>query len=558
MADDVKMTFTGNAADAERAIAQLEKKYDALENKIKRLKTTAKPDGGKSFLDKMGEGAAAAVQNFTGISSGIDSANAGLRIMSAEWDNILQKQEKSLNAHKKFASPLEQTIFNTQGDAEFKTVKSREAEIERIAKATGVSREQVAMTTGDAASAKGQLPLRRAYEATEATLRLLPNTPAAQPVVAGAALDVVKDLPHLQVEDPMGMMIAVGGSSRVKDNEALAKHAMPAIIGVSKIDRMEREQQIREGIIKRPGELRTRDLEDESYRQNAALFSALTQATQDTEGRVSRTALTSAAVQLDEFFRGRPEFAKLDTFHERVQFMQDNPQAAKAFFEGGEFGGKKSQGFQLSVKGPDGQPIDMTADRASFERKVLPGMQDLFTKGSQSDLQYRAALEGMPRLSEGDKVYSEMLGELKTSKTLQVAEQDRRLAGVADRGFFADTSGATTAVIRKSLDESLQAAGYGYASRTTARAEFDARSFFQSPESAAASVIEPLVRNIQSNYGMEPLGLSGRGNGADAQVLQEMLSELRKINDNTGKAVKGQPGRQPPAPVRTTNPEASQ
>lgn len=42
MADDVKLTFTGNAADAEKAIAQLERKYDTLEQKIKRLGTASR------------------------------------------------------------------------------------------------------------------------------------------------------------------------------------------------------------------------------------------------------------------------------------------------------------------------------------------------------------------------------------------------------------------------------------------------------------------------------------------------------------------------------------
>jgi hypothetical protein len=528
VADDVKMTFTGNAADAERAIAQLERKYDSLENKIKRLKSTSK-EGGSGF-EKMTAGAVQFGQALTGIGGPLDAILKGIDIAKQEWADLVMRQEKARAAHTKFASPLEQFIFNTQGDAEFKTVASREAEVNRIVKETGVSRDQVAETAGEAASAKAQLPLRRAFDATEATMRLLPNTPAAQPLVAASALDVIKDLPGLDPEDAIGMMISLGRSSRIKDNAALAQHGMPAVIGASKLDRMEREERIRAGEIQRPDARAEMALEDESYRRNAAIVSALTQAAQDPEGRVTRTAVTSLSVQLDEFFRGRPEFANLDMLHERIQFMQDNPQAQKAFFEGGEFSGKKSSGLQLTVKGPDGQEINMAADRASFEKKVLPALMDLTTKGSSADQAYREALAGMPALSQGDQVYREMIAEMKTSPTLNIAEQERRMQGVADRGFFGDTMGATTSVVRSKLDEVLQAANFGAVSRKTAGLEFEARTLFQSPQAAASAIIEPLIRSVESGFGTKPLGLSQGGNQADAQVLREMLDELKKLN----------------------------
>src|SRR5690349_10877679 len=97
MAGDVSLRFSGNSEDAQRAVVALEKKYESLEARIKRIDKTSRESGSvnpfKGLTDNIGSALA-----------GVASVGTALRVLRSIYDDIHQKHEKAFNTQKTVAS----------------------------------------------------------------------------------------------------------------------------------------------------------------------------------------------------------------------------------------------------------------------------------------------------------------------------------------------------------------------------------------------------------------------------------------------------------------------
>lgn len=464
MADDVKVTFTGNSADAEKAIAQLERKYDALEQKIKRLGKVSKEsaDQGKTALDRMGDGAAKLASSLTGIGSPIDAISVAIAQIGREWDAVIQRQDRAKREAMDYAAVLENLAINTRGDASFPTLEAVDNRVKAIANRTGVAPKDVAGSLSYAMSAKANLSGEDAAKSVESVLSIIPNLKEAQNVMVGAVLDVRKSFPQASDADVQGFMFQAMQTSRVVETEKFAKNAMPAILGGAKVD------------------------ESKDLRANSAIYNTLTQFGEDVEGRRSRTAAIALNMQLKEFLKDEPG---LDSNMKRVEFMQQNPAARQAFLYGGEFKGR-NRGQQMTVTGPDGEEYSVGGNRASFERQVFPAVEQLLTGGSKAAQSMKDAYQFTPELVGAGSVYQSMLQELKANKTINLADNNRKLMNAAAGASLNDTTGAMTSAYRGGLGEIMQANRFSAMSRTLAGYEYDVRTAFgQDPNAAAQGAV---------------------------------------------------------------------
>lgn len=461
MADDVKLTFTGDSAGAEKALAQLERKYDALENKVKRIKAVTKPDG-RDIFDKMADGALRLGGALTGVNGPLDVLMLGVQQLRKEWEAVIARQDRARAVSIDYASVLENLAINTRGDASFPTLEAVDKEVKRVSKETGVEPKNVAQAMNYAMSAKGDLSGKEASAAVQSVLAVIPNLREAQDVMVGAVLDIRKSFPEATSEDVQGFMFQAMQTSRVTETEKFAKNAVPAILGGAKVD------------------------ESKDIRANSAIYNTLTQFGEDVEGRRSRTAAISLNMQLKEFLKDEPQ---LDSNLKRVQFMQQNPEARQAFLYGGEFKGRK-RSAEMTVTGPDGEEFTVGGKKASFERQSFPAVEQLLTGGSRAAESLKAAYEFTPELKGSGAVYEQMKQELKNNSTIQLADMDRKLKNAATGASLDDVEGARTGAVRVGLDDVMAANKFSYLSRTLSSVEYNARTMFgQSPLEAAQAVV---------------------------------------------------------------------
>lgn len=488
------LTITGNTNDALAAIAKLERQYDSLENKIKRIKTVSQEgDGG---FGKMSQGATQFAQQVIGITTGIDLMFKGIQLANKEWQDFAERQGKALSSNQTYARTLETLAFNTAGDAKFDTLSKVESLVNKLSKDTGVGVNDVARALSNAASAKGQLPLEDAAAAVKAVLKFMPNSTGTQDVLAGSVLDIRKHVGGATPEDAIGFTAMLGQQARITDPTKVAENAVPAAILMSKIDK---------------GNLS----------ENAAIYAAITQATGDVQGRTSRTGGIALAMQLEQAL---PDMKDTLT---RTRFMQDNPDAAKAFLYGGEHNGKSFKGLDMQLTGPNGEDITFGTDKASFEKKVIPAIRELFQKDSATARNLDSALQAIPSVEGAGSVYSKQLSDLNSSPTMRVAARDRALQATAERTRIADAEGASGAAVRAGFEENMSAQGIGAFYRQEAGwAKWFRERLGQSPEEAAINTARAYAIEFRQRSGgpITP-GQFGAGANAFANVEQALTGD---------------------------------
>lgn len=438
MADDVKLKFAGDGADGERAIAQLERKYESLENKLKHLYDLSKrgskdaKDGFLAVKDAVGDVGSA----ITGISGPMDVFLKLIQTAKSEFDDFVQRQEKSKTKTLDYAHAMEKLAVDLQGDPTL-PVAQADKEVRRIAAKTGVDMKYVASALGTGVSAKGHLPSADIVPIVETVATAVPLLKTEHDMMVATIADLRKTDPRITPEGGFGFMLAAKQQARITELPSLVQHGMPAIIGLNKMDG------------------------GQNWRENAAIYAALTNAAQDPSGRKSRTASIALAVQMKEFLQDVPE---LKDNLDRIQFFQKHPDARKAFLEGGDFRGKRRKGLQMTVTGEGGEQFNIGTDRASFEKQMLPAIQGLLG-GSKTDVEtLNEALKRIPEASGAQAIgeYQDFLRNIKGLGPVQAADTEQKLTALADLAFIGDEQGAMSAILRSRMDEVMQSAGVGW------------------------------------------------------------------------------------------------
>ena len=428
MANTVEVILSTKDAQTVRAWQNYKNNIAAVDAQMGKLSTTNQKAGESSrLLSQLMNTLPGAI---IGIGSAIEIPLKAVEMLRMEWDKVIERQDKALAASNRYAVSLETLAFNTAGDAKFDTLEKVEKRVLEISNKTGVGINDVSRAVSNAASAKGQLALEDAFSAVEDVLSFAPNSPQLQDVLAGASLDVRKMYPNATAKDAIGFTAMLGQQARITDPAKVAENALPGALLMSKVDKG-------------------------SLKENAAIYAAITQATGDVQGRTSRTGGIALAIQLE---KALPE---LKTTMERVQYLQDNPDLANQFLNGG---GKrfKGKGLTMDVVGPDGQEISFGTDKASFEKKVVPAIRELLTKGSTTDVNMRSALEAIPDIEQGHKVFEKQAEALRNSQTLTVANRDRTLKTKEENTRIADVSSAEKSATKGGVEGALSASGISW------------------------------------------------------------------------------------------------
>ncbi len=210
---------------------------------------------------------------FVGVSSAIALVNDGL-------ENQVRLQGESLELAKKIGRAQEEAAKNLSGLSQ----GEKQAELREVAliqKRTGfASRSELTKALGDAVSASnGNVELARKSVEAAAQLTLLNQDKVG--AIAGAALDVAK-VAKSDAEQALGFLLDVGATSRVTQQDLLAKNAAPALTaGVASAPKQDPKQ---------------------AAAETGAIFGALSQAAADREGATTGTATTQLVGKLGEFF----------------------------------------------------------------------------------------------------------------------------------------------------------------------------------------------------------------------------------------------------------------
>lgn len=504
MADDVKLKFAGDAADGERAIAQLERKYESLENKLKRLFDLSKrgskeaKDGFLLMENSIGSVGAA----LTGISSPMDAFLKLIQAAKAEYDDFLQRQEKSKNKTLDFAHAMEKLAVDLHGDQSL-PVAAAEKEVQRLAAKTGVGAKYIANALGTGVSAKGHLQSAEILPIVDTVATAVPLLKADHDMMVATIADLRKTDPRITPEGGFGFMLAAKQQARITELPSLVQHGMPAIIGLNKMDG------------------------GQNWAENAAIYAALTNAAQDPHGRKSRTASIALAVQMKEFLKDVPG---MNDNLDRIQFFQQNPEARKAFLEGGEFRGKRGAGLQMTVTGDGGEQFNIGTDRASFEKQMLPAIQGLLG-GNKTDVDtLNEALKRMPDAAGPQAIaeYHDFLGKIKGLGPVQTADIEQKLTALSDLSFIGDERGANTAVLRGRLDEVMQSVKIGPLSRWWAMRGFDAMTMTGMDPNEAGQMLL-----AGKSMGMAPDNPGREVLGNAIAILQDIEKHTRQNAEQT-------------------------
>ncbi len=485
MADpEVKLKFAGSSADAERAIAVLERRLANLENQVKQ--------SGKRMKDVWGQVASGiqdAAGQMLGFNSPVDAAVRGVQLLVKQFDDLVSRQNEAKDANRDFAKTLQNAANNSDGT--LAQVKERLLE---ISEAATVTPQDAARLINIGQASKGNL----GSEAVDATIIAASKLSGLdQGTLEGAlrtGLGIQKQFAGTTPEQSVGFIFNAMSKSRVEDTDKFTKHVMPAIIGVSKLD-------------------------GTSLEYSAALSAGITQASEDIEGRKSRTAMTALALQL------RDAFPELKDTEARVRAVQENPALRDAFLNGGEVNGRKLSKMRFDVKGPDGEVLQLDTDRASFERQMVPAMEQVLTKGTVAEQIMRASLRDVPSLANSSQEFRGRAKEQAGDSNIAAAMREKKSEVEYEIDKIKNVYGINEATDRANLDRDLKRANYGYVERSLIMGSANAVGYLRGDfNSGAASRISDEKDNL--SFMNSVFGHTEERDKA-VKILDEILRELQ-------------------------------
>lgn len=401
---EVSMKFSGTAADAERAIAQLERKYANLENKIKHLGQSSRRssmDGAKGFAEL----AARAVD----VASPIAVATAAIRTYNAAIQDKLALEKKSADATVNFAAAFRQVALNAG------SVDQAEVSIANVRRGANVSNTTAARALSGATSARGNISMQDTERAVIQGLRMAGPIEDAQAILPTAALALMKVLPEgTTPQQALGLMRVGGELSRVEDISKQGANVAPGIAN----------------LIQGYGD---------SPEFATALIGTLSQGMEDRTGERSRTAALSMAMRLRQRFPDEPNTEA------RLRRVQADPELQKAVIEGGRIGREKFT------------PMEMEVESRTTVESILTGGT---FGGMLGEYQGR-----VPAMTEMGGLFEKLVQEMDKAPSQVVAKNQRLAQAGIESQLLAKPGLALQSITRETLDERLQAAGVGYFGR---------------------------------------------------------------------------------------------
>lgn len=412
-----------------------------------------------------------------GFVAGLAGAQQVVSMLREEYAGLIEQQNKSRDANISLAAAQSDALDNLDASM---TPTEFAARMKASSKRLGMSEKDLTVAASSALSAKGDKSAADAISAVEASAKLNRFAPEKLPDMAASTLDLGKHL-KMKPEEALGFLIGVGQSSRVVSLKNTAENIAPAIIGG-----------VSQGIPKEKA---------------AAIAASITGTAVDSTGKPTNTTMQALFGQLKEFgsaefgFTGGSEHqqkvAALEAEHvkqkaalkaqfdkEQISLSQaDMPAAQKAEVKrqldakevearAALKASQESQQSALSAQMPSFTPEQML-DRimkdpelkatffrdkkfggygASFEKAMMPAVNQLLTPGTQGHNDYQAALAAQMKVNP-QQLFDNAVKAKETLAPIQIATQDQKLGNAVNQAQLSDVAGAESAVIRTRLAE---------------------------------------------------------------------------------------------------------
>ena len=506
-----------------------------------------------------------------GFVAGLAGAQHVVSMLREEYAGLIDQQNKSRDANISLAAAQSEALDNLDASMSPEEFAKR---MKGSSKRLGMSERDLTVAASSALSAKGDKSAADAIEAVEASAKLNRFAPEKLPEMAASTLDLGKHL-KMKPEEALGFLIGVGQSSRVVSLKNTAENIAPAIIGG-----------VSQGIPKEKA---------------AAIAASITGTAVDSTGKPTNTTMQSLFGQLKEFgsaefgFTGGPEHqqktAALEAQHvkqkallkeqfdkEQISLSQaDMPAAQKAEakrqLDAKEVearaalkASQESQQSALAGQMPSFTPEQML-DRimkdpelkatffrdkkfggfgASFEKAMMPAVDQLLTPGTQGHADYQAALSAQMKVNP-QQLFDNAVKAKESLAPIQIATQDQKLGNAVNQAQLRDVAGAESAVIRTRLAELRSAMREGPTKTQAATLMEDVVSGGNQTARTAMGSLESQIAGLQKNIQYrEEIGkalsdpqLENRPSARQAQLtdkenvrlLQEVVDLLKANRD---------------------------
>lgn len=444
MANQPTLVIGGNTADAERAIAGLERKYDALENKMKHLKSMPKPGS-------IGNPFEAAQSGLTSLMGQMMTFGGAAALLKAEFNNIRERGKEAFEAQKGTAGALEQLAINVPEDVPLAKAKERSIE---ISKRTGVDVDQVMKNLASAFSAQGNLASESSFKAVEKVAALLPNLTEMQEPLAGSILDIRKLHPEVTEEQSLGMLRKAQRMSRLTDFGKFAKNLAPGILAAS--------------------------MYDNDVQGGMALGSAMSQIGIDATGEQTRTAMIQLVGQSREFF-GKDAEGKTNA---ELLTMLGDEKTRETFMKGGE-----QPGFKKGDKKWAG---------ASFEKRFEKPVEEMLTPDTEANKILKDYQRTIGTFKENEAQYVDLQKQLSADQSKKVVDFAKRLEADTKAVQEGDTKSSTWAAVQDNVEKSMKARGFSFTEQWGAASEMNfSQMIGRDPVEAATNMLEGRAAGYQ-------------------------------------------------------------
>ncbi len=251
-----------------------------------------------------------------------------LRAVKLEYTDILEKQRVAAQLSQGPAAAQERFLANLAPD----TPSARDAAIarvERISRTQGVPIARVYQRGSEAVSARGSKSVKYAMNAVDASFDFAPGDPEAGRAGASAALDLGRAM-GWKSEQALGFLQVVGRQARVTNPGKLARNVAPMLGALVDVGATPQEA--------------------------GGLFSALSQRMVDSNGEMVRTASINFSKKLRDYTNeavkaGTVKAKDVDTFGERLRYVQATPASQTDFLENTTFEALASMPLEKLVRG---------------------------------------------------------------------------------------------------------------------------------------------------------------------------------------------------------------
>lgn len=485
----VTTVFASDDKEVMAAIQKMNAEMAKLRDQNKKLAEESKK-GGQQSAGMMEVGIAQAAK----LAAGYLSVQTAVQAVTAALHDKFDIEKRSLELQTRTAVTQRDFLANL-GTTTRTQKQGALASISAISKRTGVAESNLYGPGSSALSAAGGVEnLGVAMTALEKAARIAPDSAEAMSQIAGAIIDLNKATGSLQGEKGLDLLIGLQAGSRVKNMGLLASNVPRGVAGAT--------------------------ASGFSPEAAAALFESLSNAMADDKGALTATAESSLAARLraylpeNDVYAGEGRNRKLK--HKGVGAMSGEGRFAMVSEDE-----KLRTGFLDSLEQSEAKPF----------------IELLMTPGTRENKMYKESLIKYRGMKPGGA--EEFIKGLNDTELQQVANLDRGGAAITEGRFLQDQTGATSASVKKQIDELGKTLGLNVGRRFIDARTLDANSLAGADPAASGLKILKAYERAEAERtegGPRMFVPMNQQEIANAQsenltAIREMVKQLQRIAD---------------------------